>query len=813
MEFWKSCLYFLIHRSYFEKYTPLLVANIFIQMLRNFILLIFILICLAFRQVFAQTSKTAPAGSNSAKIGLVLSGGGAKGIAHVGILKSLEKAGIKPDYIVGTSMGAVVGGLYSLGYSADQLEEIIKNIDWGLVISNRVSFKEIAFEEKEYYNRYLLEFPVVDGKIAFPSGLIEGQVLSDVLHYFTWPANSYESFDDFPIPFRCVATDIRTGKAVVFDRGYLQDAIRASIAIPTAFTAFELDSTSVIDGGVVNNFPVDIVREMGADIVIGVNVSFEDFQEIDQLGGFGGILMQIAMAPSLSVTQAHIDATDIYIKPDLKDFSTGSFSAFREILDLGIKTGEEFYPQFQHLADSLGRKDLAEGLREVKESVRLGELSIVGNRLFSKDLIRSKLNMKKGGLVSREELEAGVRRVFGMNGFYKVDYTLAKGLDDEYDMKIRIKEKPSILLSTAIHYDNQFSAGVLLNLTARDALGHNSRTVLLADVSENPKLRLDYYKYTGVNKKFAFNLRANYIRQQLPIYENGEVEQIERGRNTRIEAQMISTSSLKQAFYVGGVFDLYKSKYRFSISDIEDLKSAYQNYFGGRVKYYRNSQNDRNFPTKGAESLLQATLHFKDWLGVNLHPGVDSVQINTGSGSMRVPRSYLEEFIDDITPNPYLTILGRYSKLFPIGVKWQFVPEVAGAMVISNEDEDKIFSQNFVGGYQNIRFTDTRFWGLNYAEVQTSNYLKLGADFQFIPFNKIYLRAGANVLGFSEHLPLNDPDFFNQLLQEDHYFGYGADISYQSFLGPISAGLSSNSKDHKLRAYFSLGFSFNYTDR
>src|SRR5690606_12356264 len=262
----------------------------------------------------------------------------------------MEKAGIKPDYITGTSMGAVVGGLYSLGYSADELEDIIKSIDWGLLISNRVSFKDIAFEEKEYYNRYLLEFPIVKGKIAFPSGLIQGQVLSDVLHYYTWPANAYKTFDDFPIPFRCIATDIRTGKAIVFDRGYLQDALRSSIAIPTFFSAFELDSTSVVDGGVVNNFPVDIVKEMGADIVIGVNVSFEDFVEVDDLGGFGGILMQIAMASSLSITKENIDATDIYIKPDLDDYTTGSFNSYNEIMELGKKTGEKYFDQFKQLA-------------------------------------------------------------------------------------------------------------------------------------------------------------------------------------------------------------------------------------------------------------------------------------------------------------------------------------------------------------------------------------------------------------------------------------------------------------------------------
>lgn len=158
------------------------------------------------------------------KIGLVLSGGGAKGMAHVGIIRTLEMAGVRPDFVVGTSMGSVVGGLYAMGYNADELEQIIRSIDWDMIISNRVSFQNIAFEEKEYYNRYLVELPIRNGKISLPSGLIEGQMLSEVLHYYTWPARKYKHFDEFPIPFRCIATNISNSKPVIFEEGYLHDA-------------------------------------------------------------------------------------------------------------------------------------------------------------------------------------------------------------------------------------------------------------------------------------------------------------------------------------------------------------------------------------------------------------------------------------------------------------------------------------------------------------------------------------------------------------------------------------------------------------
>lgn len=762
---------------------------------------------------FCQSKDAPKKESSSAKIGLVLSGGGAKGTAHVGILKYMEKAGLRPDYIVGTSMGAVVGGLYSLGYSADELEEIILGIDWGLLLSNRVSFNDIAFEEKEYYNRYVVEFPVVKGKIAFPSGLIEGQVLSDVLHYYTWPANSYSTFDDFPIPFRCVATDIRTGQPVIFDSGYLQDALRSSIAIPTAFTAFDLDSTSLVDGGLVNNYPVNIVREMGADIVIGVNVSYEDFKEVDELGGFGGILTQIAMAPSLSITRANIDSTDIYIKPDLEGYNSGSFSSFEEILEMGKKTGEQYYDQFKNLADSLGRNEAVEGLTSQADSIRIGELKILGNNIFSTDLIRSKMDFKVGDYVNRDQLNGGIHAVYGMNGFYKVDYKLTPTASNNYDLLLRIKEKPKTLLSTAIHYDDQFSAGILLNFTARDVLGHNSRTVFLADISENPKFRMDYYKYTGTKKKFAFNLRLNYLRQELPSYIEGKEEGLEIGRNIRFEAQLISTNSLKQAFYIGGVFDAFTAKRRLLPSLLKEIKNSYQNYLGGRFKYYRNSQNDRNFPTRGAEGLLDATLHFKDWLGINLLSGVDSIFIDTDEGREAYSKEEFDFIMDELEPNPYISVYGKYSKFIRFSPKFQFHPSFASGLTLSDKDKGKLFTDFFVGGAQNVRLNDTKFRGLNYGEVQTPNFIKLGAEFQYLPFNKVYLRAGVNLLEYGDQILFSDSDFFQGLDESGRYLGYGIDVSYQSFLGPISVGIGGNDKDRSLRSHISIGFSFNYSDR
>ncbi len=747
------------------------------------------------------------------KIGLVLSGGGAKGMAHVGVIRSMEKAGIHPDYIVGTSMGSVVGGLYALGYNADELEKIIRSIDWELIISNRVGFEKIAFEEKEYYNRYLLELPMRQGKISLPSGLIEGQVLSETLHYYTWPARQYESFDDFPIPFRCIATDISTGKPIIFDKGYLHDAIRSSIAIPTAFTAFNLDSTMVVDGGVVNNFPVDVVRAMGADFVIGVNVSDEDFLAADKLDGFGAILMQLSMAASLGVTGENIAQTDIYIKPDLGPYGTASFGDFDAILKIGDKTGEAFYPQFKHLADSLGISVPSPGIGLEGSPISFDRIEVSGNRIFPTSLILSKLAIDPGKEVSREDIQDGINRVFGMNGFYKVDYSLVRGDWQHFSLLIRVKEKPKQLLYTSFHYDHQFSAGIVLNYTARDLIGKSSRTVFIGDISQNPKFRFDYYKYVGGNKKYAFNFRTNYLNQQIPTYMDGKEDNIFISKNTRAEAQMISTSSLKESVSFGSVFENIKAKYRFGNFISDDLKNAYQRSLGLRFRYYRNSQNDRNYPTKGAEGLIETVLNMKQWIGVNLVSGIDSVTLDVEGIPVEVPVSVIQDLVEGLTPDSHGVIYGRYSKFFPISPKLQFKPSVAAGMVISQEEGDKIFQDFYVGGYQNVRFDDNPFWGLNYAEVQTPNFLKIGADFQYVPVHKVYFRAGVNWMGYSQQYPFNEADWPNKIFQDDYYLGFGADVSYASILGPITLGISSNSEDRVIRYYLSIGLSFNYSDR
>src|SRR5450759_895470 len=197
-------------------------------------------------------------------IGLVLSGGGAHGIAHIGVLKVMEEAGLRPDYITGVSMGSIIGGLYSLGYTADSLQKILKNLNWKIMLTNKIPENKVIFLEKCHFSNSAVSLPLTLRKVVLPSGLINGQQVENTLSFYAWPAADICDFSKLPIPFLCIGTDIITYKKIDLKTGYLPDAIRASFSVPSIFTPLKIDTLLLLDGGLIRNFAASEVRDMGA---------------------------------------------------------------------------------------------------------------------------------------------------------------------------------------------------------------------------------------------------------------------------------------------------------------------------------------------------------------------------------------------------------------------------------------------------------------------------------------------------------------------------------------------------------------------
>jgi Predicted esterase of the alpha-beta hydrolase superfamily len=275
----------------------------------------------------------------------VLSGGGAKGFSHIGALKVLEEAGIPIDYIAGTSMGAIVGGLYAIGYDAHTIDSLVKEQNWRHLLSDDVNRENLPSSLKENQEVYILSLPYElkikekKGKVLLPPGIISGQNLYSLFSNLTIGYQDTIDFNHLPIPFACVAANSRSGEEVVLREGILPEAMRASMAIPGIFSPVEKDSMLLIDGGIINNYPVDIVREMGADIVIGVLVS-RDYKTIGKnRGTVIEVIEQLGLFIAKEKRDRNIANTDILITPDLHSYKMMDFEA--SAIDSIIQRGEQ----------------------------------------------------------------------------------------------------------------------------------------------------------------------------------------------------------------------------------------------------------------------------------------------------------------------------------------------------------------------------------------------------------------------------------------------------------------------------------------
>ena len=486
--------------------------------------------------------------SQRPKVGLVLSGGGAKGIAHIGVLKAMEEAGLTPDYITGTSMGSIVGGLYSIGYSADELEQVVKGIDWRLMLSNKIPMDKITFEEKFYYGRYLLDFYFAKGKIQLPKGIIESQSLMEFFSNLSRPVHDITDFNDFPIPFACVATDIVTGKPVVLKRGSLASSMRASMAIPSIFTPVKIDHHLLVDGGLVRNMPVQEVLDMGADIVIGVFVS-SDLDPEEKLTSAVSILFQSTFISSAFDTREQLAMCDILVEPDLEEFSSGSFSSSDQILQKGIEAGQAYLETFKKLADSLDQLGPAKTVvkPELKSQYVFDRVEIVGNELIPDEFLLGKMKVDVGDTVDIAHIERRLEIIFGTQYFEKIWYEILT--DPQKVLRVHLTERPRIQLRFSYHYDSERKGGIVGNITMRNVLLNRSRLIFEGDLATNPLIHLDYFKYLGQHQNLALRFTTLYSNQELPTYDSvGNVTSTFANRYTANAFTLQSTNSQSSSF-------------------------------------------------------------------------------------------------------------------------------------------------------------------------------------------------------------------------------------------------------------------------
>jgi len=376
------------------------------------------------------------------KIGLALSGGGARGFAHIGVLKVLDSLHIPVDYIAGTSMGGLIGGLYAIGYSAVELEKIARETQWDILFNDQPSRTVLPYAEKKETGRYQLVLGLRDLDILLPTGLIRGQKITQMLSRLTYAYANVNKFDRLPIPFRCVSVDLLHARKVVHKKGNLAQALRATMSLPTIFYPVEWGDSLLIDGGLLDNLPVDVVRSMGADIVIAVDVGKKSQSKKD-LQTLVDILEQTFSLANVPQQEWAEQNSDLLLTPPLGDYSHTDFdpSSIRRAIHTGSRIARDSLKallQLRHITDPA---HMADKHIPTADSTRLHSIQIAGNTTIPFTLIDSLLDLKNGQLFNEDTLKAHLFRL-RTTGWFKQIHTSINAMDSlHYRVTVFVKEK------------------------------------------------------------------------------------------------------------------------------------------------------------------------------------------------------------------------------------------------------------------------------------------------------------------------------------------------------------------------------------
>ena len=347
------------------------------------------------------------------KVGLVLSGGGAKGLAHIGVLKIIDSLGVQVDYVAGTSMGSIIGALYASGYSGKQLDSIFQNVDFDNIINDALPRSSTAFSERDNMEKYAVKLPFNSFKIKLPSALSRGQNTYGLLLKLLIHVNTVDDFSKLPIPFFCIATNVENGKQVILDKGNLTQSIMASGALPSLFQPVTINDEILIDGGVVNNYPVDELRAKGMDIIIGVDVQ-DGLASREELTSAPDVLFQINNFRTINDMKLKVKKTDIYIKPNIKDFNVVSFDEGNNIIKVGEFAALSKLSILRSLSSKKPNINQQINLKSI-DSITINTTKVSGNNNYTRAYILGKLKLKSNKKISYKDFSKGVNNLVATN--------------------------------------------------------------------------------------------------------------------------------------------------------------------------------------------------------------------------------------------------------------------------------------------------------------------------------------------------------------------------------------------------------------
>ena len=463
------------------------------------------------------------------KVGLVLGGGGALGISHIGVLKELEEERVPIDYICGTSMGAIIGGLYASGMSPDEIQTFLQGLDWGDVMRDESPRSELYFRRKIENQRYLFRMGLGLDGIKLGTGMTAGQKFNNLLQIEVQRSASITNYNELPIPYRAVATDLQAGSPYVMDRGNLAQSMRASMAVPGVFTAVEIDGHILVDGGIVNNLPVDVAREMGADVVIAVDVgSKSDKVDPEKLKQVTGVLGRVYSIMQRSGQLKNLERADIGIQPQLDDLMASEFARVAEFVPRGVAAAQEHIEAIRELAvDEETYADyLARQRKAAPTNITISAVEVSGEDRVAEKAIRGRIHSRPGDAFDEDELKLDLMRIFGIGEFEQVLYNLDQDAGGAGRLTYEVMEDPvgPLYLAVGLNLRSDFQQdtdwNVLLNLTRRsiNALGAQWRNELV--VGSTQAFLSEFYQPLDYAGAFFIAPEIGYRSEIQDLYAN-----------------------------------------------------------------------------------------------------------------------------------------------------------------------------------------------------------------------------------------------------------------------------------------------------
>ena len=757
---------------------------------------LFILMLAASLMLQAQNDTIRPP---RLKVGVVLGGGGAKGAAHIGVLKYIEEMGIPVDYVAGTSMGSIIGGFYAMGYTPDELTQLISSIDWSQYIGNKIERPMMTEEMRQRNSTMVLQVPFSHESLfdrnsnstfisQLPSAYVNNSSLINLFNDLCVGYQEEMDFNDLPIPFGCVATDMITGEEVVLRRGSVPTAMRASMAIPGVFSPVTIGDKVLVDGGLVNNFPADVLKEMGADIIIGVEVTSTKDVTADDLKSLPQVFARLLITSTSAKRQENRNLCNVHIVPDISGFGMLSFTpeAIDTLVGRGYKRASEFRNQLlsiKRAVDASAGHPISKTLRAphaknlATDAVLIRSITINNvNNNDSRWLIR-KGGLKVGTRYTQEDIEQVMKVYRGTGCFDEITYQVKEcdsvhwnnQLSDAYDLNINMKPAKPHVFGMGVRYDTEDGAAILLNIGLNEKKFNGSKLNLTARLSYNPHINLTYtYSRSSLAN---FNLAYDYRNEHFSMM-------FDNNRNLNLRYHQQKVSGYVSQFHLLNANTNVGLAYSSTTYDLFALDEEMDTTFFAtnklltpfvNVKY--DNLDDAYFAKHGIKAHL--------------------------SGRYNIDTKTFKDSYPDLS-------LFIQSYLTPDDGSFTFIPQLYGHYVFGNPEYYNLFG--VFGGYIESRHFEQQLPFVGYASVESGSdaISVLRCDLRYNFYRKHYLTAMYNYL---INLYWGEP-IADWLDNSAH--GAGLKYSYNSFLGPISltAHWSRRYSENHFGAYFSFGYNF-----